>query len=117
MERPIIKDKGALAYVEYLENRLKVYEQSPYVSSYLSLAQTIDNWNKQLFEHQINILNVEDKPKFEMAHKFLTEQKPYIEQLEYLRKLMTPEEQREIAKKKSIENVGVAEKMAMNGKH
>ena len=91
MERPPIKDKSVLAYVEYLESKFK----SPYYNSYTACKTTIDRWNAQLMKREIDIFDSENKSIFDMAHKFLTEQKPYLEQLEYLSKLITPEEVKE----------------------
>ena len=106
-----------LNYIASLEGELKKFKESPYVNSFLSCYRTIENWNRQLSENEIDIFNVEDKAKFDMAHKYLTEQKPYIEQLEYLRKLMTPEQQKELAEKVKYENLGMAEKIALQKKN
>ena len=95
MERPKIKDITVSSYVDHLESKLKVYEESPLVKSYLACLTTIDCWNEQLIKTEINIMDAQQKDNFAMAHKYLTEMKPYIEQLDYLRKLMSPEQKKE----------------------
>jgi len=119
MQKPNLKNtpKEVQEYIGYLEKNLSQFTDSPYLNSYLACWHTIENWNSQLQGKSIDIFNTEEKPKFEMAHKYLTEMKPYIEQLEYLRKLMTPEQQKELSEKIKMENVGLAEKLALkNGK-
>lgn len=106
-----------LARIKEQDEELRKFKESPLASSYLSCLKTIERWNKQLYDKEIDIFNIEDKPKFDMAHKYLTEQKPYIEQLEYLRKLMTPEQQKELAEKVKYENLGLAEKLALKAKN
>lgn len=116
MDKPVIKDKTILAYVEEIENELKIFKESPYVNSYLALYGQIENWNQQLRDIKINLHGEATEKAFERAHKYFTEQKPYFEQLEYLRKLMTPEQQKELEEKMKTQKLGMAEQIALNGK-
>ena len=95
MDKPTIKDKKITEYVNFLEEKLK----SPYCKSYLAIKETIDRWNAQLKDTEINILDPEQKAVFEMAHKYMTELKPYIETLKYLEGLMTPQEKEKVSKR------------------
>jgi len=115
MTKPNLKyvPKEIEQYIEFLEEELEKFLSSPYLDSYRACMNTIQSWNRQLTAQEIDIFNVEDKPKFEMAHKYLTEQKPYIEQLEYLRSLMNPMQQREIMKNIENKKLGIAEKIAL----
>jgi hypothetical protein len=112
MEKPTaIKDKNAIAYIEFLETKLK----SPYYNSFLALKTTIDNYNAQLIANKVDLFDVDDKAKFEMSHKYLTEQKPYLEQMEYLLNKMSPEE-KETANEKLLDAANPAELLALKHK-
>jgi len=117
MEKPIIKDKVVQAYVDELEEKLRKYEESPYCNSYLALLYQIEAWNSQLVDTPIDLFGDRENKEFDRAHKFFTEQRPYFEQLDYLRKLMTPETQIELQKKIKNQKLGMAEKLAMKAKN
>ena len=108
MERPSKIPKDILPYVEWLEAKTK----SPFYNSYVALKITTERWNKQLTEKEIDLFSIEDKPLFDMAHKYLTEQKPYLEQMDFLLGKMTPQEKDE-AEKKLLEEAGSAEHLAL----
>lgn len=136
MEKPLnIKDKSVLAYIECLEDKLKTYEESPYFDSYITIYNQLKSFNEQLRigEEQTTIgengIQITTKKGFidlfaEKEDKSFDRTKWYFEQilelnktLDSLRKLMTPEQQRDVAQKKLIENAGMAEKIALhNGK-
>lgn len=99
MEKPLIKDKDVLKYVTYLEEKIEKYEKSPYKKSYLSLKKQVDSWNEQLTNNNIDLFGDSSEKAFDRAHKFFSEQKPYFEQMEYLRGLMTKSEVEEVDKK------------------
>lgn len=84
---------------EHLKELLKIYEESPFESSYIACKSTIENFNKQLSEKEINIFDIEDKPKFEMAHKYLTEIDGYLASLDKIRSRMNPEIAKDLDKK------------------
>lgn len=117
MDRPVIKDQKVLQYVEELEFKLKKYEESPLIESYIACLETVNRWNRQLMETEVSLFTGTEDKSFDRAHKYLTEQRPYIEQLEYLRKLMNPEQQKEIEKMKKLDGVGMATKIALNNKN
>ena len=83
------------------KEKVKFYEESPFVSSYEATYATIERFNKQLKDNEINILSIDDKVKFEMAHKYLTELSGYLKTLSEIRGLMSPEQQKEIEKPKN----------------
>ena len=115
MDKPKgIKDKNALEYIEYLEAELLQYTDSPLLESYLSTLTFLNRVNRQIIANEIDIFEEKVKPKFEMAHKFLTEKQPYLEQLEYIRALMTPDKQKELKKAVSHQNLPYAERLALN---
>lgn len=121
MERPPIKDKAILAYVEYLEAELKIYKESPLVSSYLSTLTFIETTDQSIIDKADTMLSVENKPIFEMAHKYNIEKIPYFEQLKWLRKEMSPEQVKELDTKLTEHRIAkktrmnIAEKIALNG--
>jgi len=95
MEKPnlkSVKDKEVIAYIEHLENLLEKFLNSPYANSYISTKKILDDWNKQLAEHRINIFDNEDVKKFAMVKTVLKEQKFYTEQIEYYKSKMTAAE-------------------------
>ena len=135
MERPIIKDKVALQYVEYLEGELKKFTESSYCESYLTIYNQLASFNEQLkIEGEITSLNdegvsVTKKKGFidlfaEKDDKSFDRTKWYFENildlnktLDELKKLMTPQQQKEIQEKIKIEGLGTAEKIALKNKN
>lgn len=103
--------KDALLRIEQLEEMFK----SPYFDSFDACRSTVKKWNKQIRENEVNLFDPEDKQKFDMIHKYLTEQKPYLEQLDFLLSKMTPEEKGE-AERKMIAEAGTAEHLALKHK-
>jgi hypothetical protein len=118
MKKPSkIKDREAVKYIAYLEDELFQYTNSPLLASYLSTLTFLNRVNKQIIEKEIDIFDEKAKPRFDMAHKFLTEKQPYLEQLEYIRALMTPNKQKELQKEIEILNLNMAERLALNVKN
>jgi Zn-dependent M16 (insulinase) family peptidase len=66
--------------------------QKPEYESYISLLTQYTNWTKQYQDNKINLFKADDKPIFEIAHKFFTEMKPYIDLLSLLQTKLTTEE-------------------------
>ncbi len=115
MEKPInIKDKNALAYINYLESRLEVYTKSPYSSSYISLKRMVDRGNLQLEQSASSDIDFESKEFIAMS-KFLSLQKGYHDQMDYYRSKMTPMEQKDVDAKMK-DGAGIAEKVALKNK-
>jgi len=109
MERPVIKDKNALAYVEYLESQLADIKSSPYVDSYEALKKVVDSWNKKIKD----LTEIDtDSADAKAIIKYLSVQKTYLEQLEYFKSKMSPDDRKAI-EKKMRESAGIAERMAL----
>ncbi len=96
MQRPTLKEKSAIEYVDYLENELKKYTNSPYSQGYSPVKRTIDDWNEEIKQGGIKILSDDDNAKFARAHKYFTEIKPYYDILEYFRSKMSESEKEEV---------------------
>lgn len=140
MERPAKIDKNILPYVEYLESKLKKFEESPVCSQYLMLLNQLEDIAGQLvlreeevevemekggmqkvkiMKGRIDIFSSKDEKEFERAIKYFSELPKILDTLESLRKRMTPEEQKEIEKALIHKNLPLAEKIAtanLNGK-
>jgi hypothetical protein len=93
MEKPSPKasSKELCEYINYLEDELSVYKDSPYEDSYIALRTKITEWNEELRTKAISLFADKDQKEFDRAHKFFSEQKPYFEQLKYLRIEMGPQ--------------------------
>lgn len=92
-------EKSVSKQVEELQERLRWYEESPLESSYTACKNTIEKFNAQLSEKEVDIFDIETKPIFEMAHKYLTEMDGYLATLEKIRSRMNPELAKSIDKK------------------
>lgn len=114
MIRPAsIKDKQAIEYIEYLENELKVYKESPLVDTYFAIQSQIKFWNSQLTDRQIDLFADKDSKEFDRAWKYLLEATDVLKKMDELRKLMTPKQKEETDKPKMV-NGSVAEKYIFN---
>lgn len=111
MEKPIIKDKSVMAYVDYLESRLKVFTDSPYITPYLTLTKVVDAFNKKIGETSIDILL--DDPTLT---KYLSSQKKYLEQLDDFKKKMSPEDRKSL-EERMRSSAGIAERIALDEKN
>jgi Zn-dependent oligopeptidase len=90
MEKPIIKDKNALAYIEHLENKLRIYTDSPYTETYISIKKIVNSINSQIQKIDINI-DSEDSAKTMKKVTESTEQLgSYIKVLDSLQAKMNP---------------------------
>ena len=100
---------GALAYVEYLESQLADIKSSPYVDSYEALKKVVDSWNKKIK----NLTEIDtDSADAKAIIKYLSVQKTYLEQLEYFKSKMSPDD-RKAVEKKMRDSAGIAERMAL----
>lgn len=86
------------------------YVESPFEDSYLATYNTITSFNQKLREAKIDILNIDDKPKFEMAHKYLVELDGYLATLEKIRSRMSPEHQKKMDAKIKEAKIGDKDK-------
>lgn len=113
MERPPIKDKSSLAYIEFLESELLKFKSSPYVYTYLTVLTQIDNFNEQLTTKKIDLFADKDAKEFDRSWKYMLESVDMIKKLDELRKLMNPENIKELEEKTKYEKLGIAEKIAL----
>lgn len=67
---------------------------SPYYEGYTTVKSQVMTWQKDIQEKKITISGDEKDKKFERAHKFFSELKPYYDLLDFFRSKMTPEEVR-----------------------
>lgn len=116
MERPTIKDKAVLAYVQELELKIKKYEDSPYGESYSSVRKQLDNFNSQLGKTPIDLFAESTDKSFDRTKWYFDKILDLNKTLDELRKLMTPEDQARLQESKKIEGLSVAEKLALNNK-
>lgn len=92
MEKPIIKDKNALAYIDYLENKLRIYTDSPYTPSYISIKKIVDSINFQIQKIDINIESEDSDKQFKNITKFAAQLQDYSEQLDFFKSRMNPDD-------------------------
>jgi hypothetical protein len=134
MERPAKIEKATLPYVEYIENKLSVFERSPNVESYLTIYYQVRSFNKQLKlgeeTYELNEDGVKESTQDGFIDLFADKEdksfdrtKWYFENildlnktLDELRKLMTPEEQKELGEKIKHDNLNIATKIALKNK-
>lgn len=125
---PIIKDKSIIQYIEYLEERLAKYEKSPYVKTYLTLMNQLNDFNEQLTIKEIEVqgdngikknitlgridlFGTKDEKEFERSFKYMLEVNKFLDNLDSIRKKMTKEEKEEL---KTDEKKPLSEESAEN---
>lgn len=140
MERPTIKDKAVLAYVEEIEGKLKVFTESPFVKTYITIKNQIDSFNEQLtidesttvqrvigqdkdgnaitdtyIKGKIDLFGDKDSKEFDRSWKYMLESVDMNKKLDELRKLMTPEQIKQVqkAETRSKNRLGFAEKISL----
>ena len=134
MERPPIKDKAIIAYVEDLEAQLSAISSSPYYSTYITIKNQIDSFNDQLTIKEpikrkifvedtleeveitpgkIDLFADKDSKEFDRAWKYLLESVDLNKKLDELRRLFTPEEAKKADKLLKDQSLGLAEKIAL----
>lgn len=135
MDKPAnIKEKNVISYIEHLEGKLKIYDESPYCESYLTIFNQLKSFNAQLeLGEEVTFMNEEGLKVTETkglvdlfaasTDKSFDRTKWYFENilelnktLDELRKLMTPEQQAELQKKIKNQKLGVAEQLALKAK-
>lgn len=84
--------KELLKALEEAEEQLGYFIHSPSVIAYKAINTQVERLCAQLESGTIDIFNPEDKVKFEMAHKFMTELTPYLDTLDAIRKRLSPDE-------------------------
>lgn len=138
MERPSIKDKAVIAYVDYLEAQLSTITASPYFNTYITIKSQIDSFNEQLTIKEpikvkcmvgetmeeveitpgkIDLFANKDSKEFDRAWKYLLESVDLNKKLDEVRKMLTPEETKKAEKLLKDQNVGLAERIALKNAH
>lgn len=112
MKRPASKDKDLNAYADFLEEQLKKILADPRVDIYVNMKKAVIHWAQELGKCDISMLNEEDKPKFEMAHKFATEVGAYTKEIMAIHKDLTTDQKAE-ADARLMSETGIVEKMAL----
>ena len=86
--------------IKDLEDRLSVYEKSPYLGGYLAILKQITQWNNEMSLRPIKLSAVDDDDMraFDKAMKFLEKQKLLYETIDFLRSKMTHVEKDRVAK-------------------
>lgn len=116
MQKPTnIKDKNAIAYIQYLEERLAEFTGSPYKDSYLSIKKIVDRGNKQLIDASTKEIDF-DSAEFKAVSNFIKLQKGYLEQMDFFKSKISPEEARKIEQENQNRSLGLAEKIAIKNK-
>ena len=114
MKRPPIKDGAIKAYVDDLEERLSKYEKSPYVKTYLTMLNQVNDFNEQLTIQQvevqdgdnkrtvtvgrINLFGEKDEKEFERSFKYMLEVNGLLDSIEKIRMKMSASEKEEVKK-------------------
>lgn len=93
-----------------LKDKLKIYEESPHEIAYRAATNTVNKLSEQLKDKHIDLFNSEDKPKFEMMHKFLTELTFYLDTIDKIRAKMNPEIAKQIDKQAKQEKLNDTDK-------
>lgn len=86
--------------IKELEEKLAVFEKSPYKNGYLSSYTQISTWDKKMIESPISLEAVgeDDLKAFDKAIKYLERKKALFEDLDYFRSKMTAEEKKDVDK-------------------
>jgi hypothetical protein len=117
MIRPkVIKEKSSLEYIEYLEAQLKMFTESPYADSYLSIKRFVDSGNKQIASKEIDLFTDEGQKDHKSISKFASQLKDLFAQMDFYRAKMNPSEQRRLDERLKENNLGVAERIALHSK-
>ncbi len=91
MERPpIIKDKNALAYIEFLETQLHIYTDSSYVQTYITIKKIVDSINSQIQKIVININSEDSEKQLKKITGAASQLEDYVKTLDSLRAKMNP---------------------------
>jgi ribonuclease HI len=91
MEKPaLIKDKNALAYIEFLEAKLRIYTDSSYVQTYITIKKIVDSINNQIQKVDINIDADDSEKVLKKITNAATQLEDYVQTLDSLRGKMNP---------------------------
>lgn len=70
----------------------KVLIESPFAGTYLGMLKQVNDWNSQVTQNQIDLYGEKELKEFDRVTKYFSNVRIYIEQLDYLRSKMKPEE-------------------------
>ncbi len=130
MNRPTTKDKSASDYIDYLENKLSVYEKSPYAKSYVILLNQYNDMIEQLeiredvewddkqkkdvlvTKGRIDIFGTTRDKEFGL--KFFQDSYDLLQQIDKFRSKMTEAERKDADGKPKLKEGSTAEKYIFN---
>lgn len=92
MNKPVLKEKSAIEYAEYLEGKLKLFQESPLVETYLAIKNQIDFWNMQLTGREIDLFADKDSKEFDRSWKYMLEATDVLKKMDEIRKMMSPDQ-------------------------
>ncbi len=86
--------------IKQLEERLLLYEKSPYLGGYMAILKQITQWNNELAMSPIKLSDVGDGDMraFDKAMKFLERLEMLYKTLNFLRDKMTASEKESVSK-------------------
>lgn len=113
--------KDALVEIEKLEIKLATYETSPYFDTYKTVEMQLKSFNKQLTIHddgkgKIDLFAEKDDKSFDRMKWYFDKVLALNQNLAELRKMMTPEQQKEIAKEAELQGLDTATRMAIKAR-
>ena len=133
MLRPPSTDKAINAYLDFIENKLKVFECSPKVKAYLTLYYQLNDLLDQLTIGQaekktdsagneftvvpgrMDLFGLGSEKEFDRGAKVFDKIEPWMTMLDRIRASMNPNEKKEI-EGKIVKAEGVEEFLKTNGK-
>jgi hypothetical protein len=115
MKRPNKIPKEVLPYIEHLEKELGMYKKTPYVKSYLTIYNQLEDFNDQLTLRRkkdaegkeyilgrIDLFASKDDKSFDRTKWYFDKILELNKNLDELRKLMTPAEIKELTTAKPL---------------
>jgi hypothetical protein len=90
--------------IKELEDKLEVYENSPYSDAYLGVLKHIGACNKDLNDNPAGLRDEEDMKAFEKYEKYILKVDEYYNKLAYLREKMSPTEKKVVDEKAKKSN-------------
>jgi len=103
--------------IKQLEERLEVYEKSPFLGGYMAILKQITQWNNEIYNSPIKLSAIEDgdMKAFDKSMKFLERQELLYKTLDFLRSKMTADEKESADKKLEITSHSVEEYLLNQG--
>ena len=104
MERPEIKDKKVLAYVEFMEGRLSEFTADTTIAkSYLAKKRYVDENNRLMMDHNMTSkdLNDKDEKLHDRITKYMNDVVSHCEDLKRMESMVSPEVIVAVEKKES----------------